>query len=104
MPQNNFHFNELTLYVDTDYTLFQSKGLGIINAAGVAMGLLTNAGPREWHPAPDSLKQICAAAGQYCKVRTFFFFFRKTDRNKISVLFFSDTSLNNTAPYSNYTS
>lgn len=48
---------------------FQSKGLGIINAAGVAMGLLTNAGPSEWHPAPDSLKKVCAAAGQYCKER-----------------------------------
>jgi len=48
---------------------FQSKGLGIINAAGVAMGLLTNAGPPQWHPAADSLKQACAAAGQYCKER-----------------------------------
>jgi hypothetical protein len=74
MPHNNFLFNGLVLCVDTDYTLFQSKGLGIINAAGVAMGLLTNAGPSEWHPAPDSLKKVCAAAGQYCKVRTFIFF------------------------------
>jgi len=48
---------------------FQSKGLGIINAAGVSMGLLTNLGPAEWHPASDSLKQVCAAAGQYCKER-----------------------------------
>jgi hypothetical protein len=71
-PQNNFLFNELALCFDTDYTLFQLKGLGIINAAGVAMGLLTNAGPPKWHPAPDSLRQVCADAGQYCKVRTFF--------------------------------
>lgn len=96
MPQNNFLFNELALHFDTDYTLFQSKGLGIINAAGVAMGLLTNAGPPEWHPAPDSLRQVCAAAGQYCKVRTFFF---QEDRQKLNlIIFFSDKSLNNAAP------
>jgi hypothetical protein len=43
--------------------------LGIIHAAGVSMGLLTNAGPMPWHPASDNLKKVCAAAGQYCKVR-----------------------------------
>jgi hypothetical protein len=59
----------LAWYVDYDYTLLQSKGLGIIHAAGVAMGLLSNDGPMPWHPAPDNLKKVCAAAGQYCKVR-----------------------------------
>jgi hypothetical protein len=34
------------------------------------MGLLSNAGPPSWHPAPDNVKKVCAAAGQYCKVRT----------------------------------
>lgn len=48
---------------------FQSKGLGIINAAGVSMGLLSNAGPPSWHPAPEHVKEACAAAGQYCKER-----------------------------------
>ncbi|KDR24485.1 L-galactose dehydrogenase-like isoform X2 [Zootermopsis nevadensis] len=48
---------------------FQSKGLGIIHAAGVSMGLLSNGGPMPWHPAPDNLKKVCAAAGQYCKER-----------------------------------
>jgi len=88
VPQNNFLFNELALCVDTDYTLFQSKGLGIINAAGVAMGLLTNAGPAQWHPAPDSLKQVCAAAGQYCKVRTLFFFSGRPTETKSHYYFF----------------
>jgi hypothetical protein len=88
VPHNNFLFNELALCVDADYTLFQSKGLGIINAAGVAMGLLTNAGPPEWHPAPDSLRQVCAAAGQYCKVRMLFFF--QEDQQKLNsiIIFF----------------
>jgi hypothetical protein len=86
-PHGNFLFNELALCVDADYALFQSKGLGIINAAGVSMGLLTNDGPPEWHPASDKLKKICAAAGQYCKVRTLFAF-SKTNRNQISVFCF----------------
>lgn len=88
VPQNNFLFNELALCVDTDYTLFQSKGLGIINAAGVAMGLLTNAGPPQWHPAADSLKQACAAAGQYCKVRIFFFFQEDQQKLNLVIIFF----------------
>ncbi|XP_069690833.1 uncharacterized protein [Periplaneta americana] len=48
---------------------FKEKGLGIITAAGVAMGLLSNSGPMSWHPAPDNIKQVCAAAGKYCKER-----------------------------------
>jgi L-galactose dehydrogenase len=30
------------------------------------MGLLTSAGPPEWHPAPPELKAACAAAAAYC--------------------------------------
>lgn len=59
----------LAWYVKYDCTLFQSKELGIIHGAGLAMGLLSNGGPMPWHPAPDNLKKVCAAAGQYCKVR-----------------------------------
>jgi hypothetical protein len=69
-PQNNFLLWRLAWYVNFDCILFQSKGLGIINAAGVSMGLLSNAGPPSWHPAPDNIKKVCAAAGQHCKVRT----------------------------------
>ena len=39
---------------------FESKHLGIINASPTAMGLLTNSGPPDWHPADDQLKvKIC---------------------------------------------
>ena len=34
----------------------KSKGVGIINAAPLAMGLLTESGPPEWHPASPELK------------------------------------------------
>ncbi|KAF5277694.1 hypothetical protein FQR65_LT03674 [Abscondita terminalis] len=46
---------------------FQEKNLGIINAAGHCMGLLTNGGPQPWHPASDKIKNVCSEARQYCK-------------------------------------
>ncbi|PNY10385.1 L-galactose dehydrogenase-like protein, partial [Trifolium pratense] len=67
----------------------KSKGVGIISASPLAMGLLTEAGPPEWHPASPELKQTlnknlslhvmitpqsqrslnsaCRAAATYCK-------------------------------------
>ncbi|ENN75135.1 L-galactose dehydrogenase isoform X2 [Dendroctonus ponderosae] len=58
-----------------DYTLneylpfFKSKGIGVINAAVNSMGLLTNNGPPGWHPATDSIKDVCKEASDYCKDR-----------------------------------
>ncbi|KAK2437156.1 L-galactose 1-dehydrogenase [Trifolium repens] len=45
----------------------KSKGVGIISASPLAMGLLTEAGPPEWHPASPELKSACRAAATYCK-------------------------------------
>ncbi|OIV94575.1 hypothetical protein TanjilG_25637 [Lupinus angustifolius] len=45
----------------------KSKGVGIINASPLAMGLLTESGPPEWHPASPELKSACQAAATYCK-------------------------------------
>ena len=30
------------------------------------MGLLTNAGPPEWHPASQEIKTLCSQAGAHC--------------------------------------
>ncbi|KAK9879810.1 hypothetical protein WA026_006869 [Henosepilachna vigintioctopunctata] len=46
---------------------YKSKNVGIINASVHGMGLLTNSGPPAWHPAPESLKIICANAAKFCK-------------------------------------
>ncbi|KAF5287953.1 hypothetical protein FQA39_LY15591 [Lamprigera yunnana] len=46
---------------------FRLKNLGIVNAAGHCMGLLTNTGPQPWHPAPQSIKDICKEARVYCQ-------------------------------------
>lgn len=47
---------------------FQRLGVGIINAAPIGMGLLTEKGPPSWHPAQDSIKTACREAVQYAKV------------------------------------
>ncbi|XP_052192030.1 L-galactose dehydrogenase [Diospyros lotus] len=45
----------------------KSKGVGVISASPLAMGLLTESGPPEWHPASPELKAACKAAATYCK-------------------------------------
>lgn len=42
-----------------------SKHVGCINASPLAMGLLTNAGPPSWHPAPQSVKDACGNAARH---------------------------------------
>lgn len=48
--------------------LLQSRGIGVICASPVAMRLLTNDAPPEWHPAPQGIKDACRAAAVYCRV------------------------------------
>lgn len=45
----------------------QPKGIGIINASPLSMGMLTEAGPPEWHSAPAYVKAKCAEAARYCR-------------------------------------
>lgn len=46
---------------------FQEKQVGIISASPLSMGLLTQQGPPEWHPAPAELKEAAAAAAACCR-------------------------------------
>ena len=46
--------------------LCEEKGTGIINASPLSMGLLTNRGTPDWHPAPDDIKNACAEAARFC--------------------------------------
>ncbi|HTD15697.1 MAG TPA: aldo/keto reductase [Chthoniobacterales bacterium] len=47
----------------------KSKGVGIINAAPVGMGLLTPEGPPVWHPAGEAIKQGCQNAVAHCAAK-----------------------------------
>ena len=48
---------------------FQEKGVAILNSAPLAMRLLSDEGPPDWHPAPPDLKAKCAEAAKYCRDR-----------------------------------
>jgi L-galactose dehydrogenase len=45
----------------------EAKRVGIINAAPLAMGLLTEEGPPSWHPAPPEMRAACAQAATTCR-------------------------------------
>lgn len=50
---------------------FEQRDIGVINASPFSMGLLSERGTPDWHPAPDSLKSACARAAAYCKERQY---------------------------------
>jgi L-galactose dehydrogenase len=43
------------------------KRVGVINAAPLGMGLLTEKGPPKWHPAPAKVRDTCAKAVAHCR-------------------------------------
>lgn len=51
----------------TDYLgYFEERGIGVINASPLSMGLLSQRGVPDWHPAPQSLVEACQKAVQHC--------------------------------------
>lgn len=61
----HYSINDSTLEDLLPY--LKSKGVGVITASPLAMGLLTENGPPEWHPASPELKSACRAAAAHCK-------------------------------------
>ncbi|NDW12040.1 aldo/keto reductase [Bacteroides sp. 214] len=52
----------------TDYLdYFEANEIGVINASPFSMGLLTERGAPDWHPAPAPLQRLCRKAAQHCK-------------------------------------
>jgi aryl-alcohol dehydrogenase-like predicted oxidoreductase len=50
---------------------FEERGVGVINAAPLAMGLLSAQGPPAWHPASDALKNHAQRAAAHCAARDY---------------------------------
>ena len=48
---------------------FEEKEIGVINASPFSMGLLTERGAPDWHPAPKPLQELCGKAAGYCKAQ-----------------------------------
>ena len=45
---------------------FEERGIGVINASPLSMGLLSNRGAPAWHPAPEPLQEACRRAAAHC--------------------------------------
>ena len=57
-----------TLLVDY-LGFFEQYGVGVINASPLSMGLLSQRGAPDWHPASRDLKMACAKAAAYCQTQ-----------------------------------
>lgn len=49
--------------------LFAERGIVIFNSAPLAMRLLSDSGPPDWHPAPPEVRECCAKAAEWCRKR-----------------------------------
>jgi L-galactose dehydrogenase len=63
----HYCLNDTTL--DTLIPYLREKGVGIVNASPLSMGLLSNQGAPAWHPASDEIKAACAEAAAFCRKR-----------------------------------
>lgn len=63
----HYTLNDDALADYLDY--FESKEIGVINASPYSMGLLTERGVPDWHPAPGALKRLAGKAVEYCKAK-----------------------------------
>lgn len=63
----HFTLNDDKLLDYLDY--FEQRGIGVINASPLSMGLLSRRGVPAWHPAPKSLVDACRRAVEYCDAK-----------------------------------
>lgn len=47
----------------------EKHGVGVMNASPLCMGLLSDSGPPEWHPAPQAVKEAARQAAELCRNR-----------------------------------
>ncbi len=59
--------DKLVDYLD----MLESKGIGVINASPLSMGLLSKRGVPDWHPAPAPLVEACKRAVAHCEARNY---------------------------------
>jgi len=61
------HYTLNDTSLETLVPYFQRHNVGIINAAPLSMGLFTQQGPPDWHPASAGIRERCAQAMTYCR-------------------------------------
>jgi L-galactose dehydrogenase len=47
----------------------EARGVGVMNASPLAMGLLTNQGPQPWFPGQPEIVAACRKAAELCRSR-----------------------------------
>ena len=47
--------------------LLQSRGIGLVNASPLHLGILTGEAAPPWHPAPDEIKTLGTELGELCR-------------------------------------
>jgi L-galactose dehydrogenase len=63
------HYNLLNTDMDGVLTAFaRERGIGLINASGLCMGILTEQGPPDWHPAPQQVRDAGKKAAEFCRL------------------------------------
>jgi len=68
----NFCHYSLNDTLLTDYfDFFETHGVGIINASPLSMGLLSQRGAPDWHPALQPLREACAKAAAFCQAQDY---------------------------------
>lgn len=45
----------------------RERGVGLINASPLHLGLLTESPPQPWHPAPQAVKDVCPRIAALCR-------------------------------------
>ena len=64
----NFCHYSLNDTLLTDYLdFFEQHGVGVVNASPLSMGLLSQRGAPDWHPATQELRQACSRAAAFCQ-------------------------------------
>lgn len=72
MVETIMNFCHYTLNDDLilDYLdFFEEKGVGVISASPLSMGLLSQRGVPAWHPAPKALVEACKKAADHCSAK-----------------------------------
>jgi len=63
----HYTLNDDALADYLDY--FKQHGIGVINASPYSMGLLTERGAPDWHPAPAALVRLSRKAVDFCRAK-----------------------------------
>jgi L-galactose dehydrogenase len=62
------HYNLMNTDMDEVLTAFaRERGIGLINASALHMGILTEQGPPDWHPAPQAVRDAGRKAVEFCR-------------------------------------